>query len=71
MNEMVARFQRCRWSPTRKLIDAMKVGQVETFKPDESNLVYVSVSRMNEAYDGEKIFEYKCTKQQPRVTRIT
>jgi len=70
MSVMSDRFQRFRWSQTRISIDEMYIGHLKEFSLTEYNNARVSVSRLNDAYDGEKVFEFLgCRRGRPTVCR--
>jgi len=70
MTAMTDRFQRQRWGETRIAIDEMRAGQVKPFGQAEFSNVRSSVARLNDAYEGERLYEYKCDRYTPIVTRV-
>ena len=48
---MTARFLRHRWCEERKTLDAMKVGDVETFPYAKESLIRLTVYRLEYAYE--------------------
>lgn len=66
---MVARFERRRWSPERKTVHALKVGQRRAFHAKQYFNVYSSVSRLNDAYEGQRVWKMRHSPF-PVVTRL-
>jgi hypothetical protein len=70
MSIMSDRFNRTRWSDTRKAIDALKPGQSKKFPEAEFFNCHSSVMRLNDAYDGERKYELSGGRSAPIVKRI-
>ena len=70
MSTMSDRFNRTRWSETRKKIDAMSPGEVLTFPCVEYFNCHSSVMRLNDAYDGERVYELSGGERAPVVKRV-
>lgn len=51
---MIDRFQRTRWSDTRKAIDALPIGGTATFTGKQYYNAKASTDRLNDAYDGKR-----------------
>jgi len=67
---MVGRFQRCRWSETRRRIDALRVGESATFSLAERYNATTSVQRLQDAYERAKQFKTRTVAAGLRVERI-
>jgi hypothetical protein len=67
---MVRRFQRCRWSKTRKRIDALSVGESATFPLTERYNATTSVQRLQDAYERAKQFKTRTVAAGLRVERV-
>jgi len=66
---LVRRFHRCRWSDTRKGIDALKVGGTMTIKATELNNGTTSIQRLEEAYEYTRTWSINKVKGGYRITR--
>lgn len=69
MSIMSDRFNRTRWSNTRKAIDAMSPGQELSFPVSEYFNCHSSVMRLNDAYDGERKYELIGHKATPIIVK--
>ena len=69
MSTMSDRFNRTRWSDTRKRIDAMSPGQELSFPATEYFNCHSSVLRLNDAYDGERKYELIGSKTTPIIVK--
>jgi len=67
---MSERFITTRWSPTRRSIHNLKPSQRRTFPESEYFNAQASVSRLNDAYCGEREWAITGGKQAPTVMRI-
>lgn len=70
MHPLVARFQRCRWSETRKRIDALEVGQSVTLPTTEFNNITTTIQRLQEAYEDTRRWRMKTVAAGLRVERV-
>lgn len=52
MQELIDRFQRCRWSDTRKKMEKMKPGDVLHLPMSEKNNAHGSANRLSDAYEN-------------------
>jgi hypothetical protein len=59
MPTLTKRFQRARWSSTRKRIDAMEPGQRRYFPRTDYFNCKSSVMRLNDAYEGTRVWQMK------------
>lgn len=69
MMPLVERFQRQRWSSTRKNIEKMKAGASCRFDPTDYFNCHSSVMRLNDAYDGVRRWKMKINKGRITVRR--
>jgi hypothetical protein len=66
---MPARFQRSRWSETRRKIDAMPEGGVLRFGADQYHNCKATVDRLNDAYAGARQYTLSGCRKTVTVTR--
>lgn len=69
-NPMAGRFLMGRWSATRKAIYALGVGQETVFPAWEYFNAAASVQRLNDAFQGARVWTIEGGRNNPKVTRI-
>lgn len=67
---VIARFQRSRWSPTRRKIDAMGPGESATLPLEQYNTCQSSVQRLQDAYRGKRRWKVSQAGGKTTVTRV-
>lgn len=68
---MVARFRRDKWSATRIIIDAMKVGEIKRFEKDEYHNARESAVRLADAYADGRRWEVTKLDVEIQVKRVS
>lgn len=68
---MVARFRRDKWSATRIIIDAMKVGEIKRFEQDEYHNARESAVRLADAYADGRRWEVRKYDVEIQVKRVS
>lgn len=66
---MTKRFQMGRWSATRRAIHALEPRCEQVFAAAEYFNAHASVQRLNDAYDGARIWSIDGGENNPKVTR--
>ena len=69
MSALVSRFQRSRWSPTRRAIDALAVGASVTLAAGEYDNAITAIRRLREAYDDGREYRHARTAAGLTITR--
>ena len=64
---LVARFQRIRWSETRRSMDGMKPGEKLILPESEYYNAHASAARLNDAYAGTRRWE---TRRKPGAVEV-
>lgn len=65
---LIRRFQRARWSSTRKRIHDMRPGQRRHFKRTDYFNCHSTVYRLNDAYDGARRWKMRVNGDRITVT---
>ena len=69
-NSMVKRFQKWRWCDTRHKIHDLDIGESVSFQKSQHSNARHGVERLNEAYQGEREWEYFSKNREVTATRI-
>jgi hypothetical protein len=69
MISMTQRFQRSRWSKTRRMMDAMKPGESITRPNTEWNNAVTSAQRLAYAYDDDRKWSVSRKRTHLEITR--
>ena len=67
---MVERFQKMNWGEERNAIHSLRVGQETYFPIKGHNNTHNHVRRLNDAYDGERVWRIESRDGMKVVTRI-
>lgn len=71
MSAMVDRFKKTRWGEERNIIHRLKPGWCARFPVKEFPNLHNHVRRLNDAYDGARVWKLERQGDVKVVTRIT